>query len=112
MLRTFVLVSLLGSGAAGCVPHSAEPAWPKLSEAEVDGGESLEPHKAVAINEAASDDDTDTASTDSTDTSVTADDTSAVDTDSAAASSDDDTAAPSDDDAIELDDIVIEIEDD
>jgi hypothetical protein len=113
MLRTFLLVALLGIGAAGCVHRTAEPAWPKPSEPEVDGGESLEPHQAIAINEA--DDDVDTPSADSTDDATTTDDSSTADSDSdgdAAASSDDDASSPSDDDPIDLDDIVIEFGDD
>src|SRR5436305_940553 len=45
MRRWLVVVAL-----AGCATHSASgPAWPKLHDAEKDGGESLAPHTAHSV---------------------------------------------------------------
>ena len=56
-MRWWFLVALLGCSAH----HATAPAWPKLHEAEKDGGESLAPHAAhagsVAAVEKSGDDD-------------------------------------------------------
>ena len=42
--RWFLVLALAGCGAQ----HAQSPAWPKLHEAEKDGGESLAPHAAAS----------------------------------------------------------------
>jgi len=49
MYRVALLVGILGFAACG--GSARGPAWPKLTVAETDGGESLAPRKAAAIEE-------------------------------------------------------------
>lgn len=108
MLRLAISVVLL----AACGSSAKGPAWPKLSEAETDGGESLAPQKVspLAASEAADDDDDDKE----TDAAETSDDKSSDKSDDASDDSDTSTTptvtAP--EEVINLDDLTIEIDDD
>jgi len=104
MLRALVLVGLLGCAGTA----RGGPAWPKLSEPEVDGGESLAPRvrSPLAINDVADDDATDDkSSSDDVPTVAKSDDATTDDDDKS-----DTVTAP--DDVINIDDIVIDIDDD
>ncbi len=50
MIRHAIAVAVLGGTLWGCAAKDTGPAWPAPSERE-DGGESLAPHKAAAIEE-------------------------------------------------------------
>lgn len=58
MRRAAVLLIVLAAACGG--PRASGPAWPKMTESESDGGESLAPHaRATSVAAASGDDDDD-----------------------------------------------------
>lgn len=105
-MRSVGLVLVLG--LAACAARAQGPAWPKMAERDVDGGESLAPRQASIVAEATPaaadakpDDDTDDAKPE-----AKADDA----TDDAEPTLGEPVIAP--EEVINVDDIVIEIDDD
>ena len=101
-------LALLLAFCLGCSGSSGrEPKWPKLTEKEVDGGESLAPHTATTVaadrSDDASDTRPDTPSRPTVDRPATSD--APASTPSQPASS----STP--DDPIQTEDIIIEIDD-
>lgn len=105
MRRALLLVILI----AGCGARSASgPAWPKMTEKETDGGESLAPRTAAAsvVGAAADDDDDEDVKVEAT--TPAADKPAAATGDKPAAA----TATPTTpEETITVEEIVIEIDD-
>lgn len=101
-MRSVGLVLVLG--LAACAGRAHGPAWPKMAEREVDGGESLAPHQPSVIAEAKPEAPAKPAASADTDA------TPAAATDDAPPTLGEPVIAP--EEVIEVDDIVIEINDD
>ncbi len=102
MRRALLLVVLI----AGCGARSSSgPAWPKMTEKETDGGESLAPRTATSVVAAAADDDDDDVKI----VATPATDKPAATTDKPATVGTPTVTAP--DDPITVEEIVIEIDD-
>lgn len=100
LLAAFALTTLVACGAG----HDRGPAWPKRTDPEVDGGESLAPRTTSFV--AAKESEKETKSDDKVEEKAA--DTKAADKPAADAKT---TTITAPDDVIIIDDIVIEIED-